>query len=211
MIIKTIPLGNLGANFYLIKDEETNDIFAIDPGAEADVAVNAINELNGNLRYIILTHAHVDHICALDEVKKCFDVPVVIHEMEASALNDTSVNLCFLLGEKCPVTCADIAVKDAQTLPFGSSQIEFIHTPGHTKGSMCILYSDVLFSGDTLFSGSIGRTDFPGGSSLISFTSSNFASCFLIWSRICSSPVTTTVIRENLLSSVTPTVKLSML
>ncbi len=164
MIIKTIPLGSLGANFYIIKDEETGDIFIIDPGAEADVAINAINELNGNLRYIILTHAHVDHICALDEVKKCFDVPVVIHQNDASALNDASVNLCFLLGEKTPSICADIVVKDADTLPFGSSKLKFIHTPGHTKGSMCILYSDALFSGDTLFSGSIGRTDFPGGS-----------------------------------------------
>ena len=163
MTVKTLPLGNLGANFYIVKDELTNDIFVVDPGDEAAYAIEKIEELQGNLRYIILTHAHADHIGALDDIKTAFGSQVVIHEYEAMGLNNPNINLSLFIGSDSPVTKADICVKDGDTLPFGKSEIKFIHTPGHTVGSMCILYNDSLFSGDTLFELSIGRTDFPGG------------------------------------------------
>ena len=164
MKIKIAPLGNMAANFYAVTDEETNEMFVIDPGDRSDIALDVIKSTGAKLRYIILTHAHADHIGALDDVKKYYDVPVVIHEDEAQALQNGSLNLCPLLGFDIPKTRADICVRHGDTLTFGNGEIKFIHTPGHTKGSMCILANNYVFSGDTLFHLSIGRTDFPGGS-----------------------------------------------
>lgn len=164
MKIKSAPLGSMGANFYAVIDEKTNEMFVIDPGDRSDIAIDIIKSTGASLKYIILTHAHADHIGALDDIKRVFDAPVVIHESEAPALQNGSLNLCPLLGFNIPKTKADICVRHKDTLPFGKDSISFIHTPGHTKGSMCILADCNLFSGDTIFELSIGRTDFPGGS-----------------------------------------------
>lgn len=164
MDIKIAPLGNMGANFYLVHDKETNEIFIVDPGDEAPVAKELIKETGGELKYIILTHAHTDHIGALDALREEFDAPVVICKEEKDALNDGSKNLCSVFGMPSPKTQADISVCDNDTLPFGKNEIKFLHTPGHTKGSMCIHIDNVLISGDTIFNLSIGRCDFPGGS-----------------------------------------------
>ncbi len=164
MKIKYAPLGQLGANFYMVTDESTNEMFVVDPGDCADIVKELINNADATLKYIILTHAHTDHIGALDEVKKAFDVPIVIHRDDADGLNDGDLNLCPAFGEKSPSSKADICVTDGDTLSVGKSTIRFLHTPGHTPGSMCILFDDKLISGDTIFYNSIGRTDFPGGS-----------------------------------------------
>ena len=164
MKIKTSPLGNMGANFYMVTCEETNELFVVDPGACADIAIDLIKDSGAQLKYIILTHAHADHIGALDSVKAVYDVPVVICSEENDALNNDTYNLCSMFGMHSPKTTADICVSDGDTLPFGNGEIRFLHTPGHTKGSMCIHFENCLISGDTLFYGSIGRTDFPGGS-----------------------------------------------
>ncbi len=164
MKIKYAPLGQLGANFYMVTDEATNEMFVVDPGDCADIIIELINNTDATLKYIILTHAHTDHIGALDEVKKAFDVPIVIHREEADRLNDGDSNLCPVFAQKSPSAKADICVADGDTLNVGKSIIRFLHTPGHTPGSMCILFDDKLISGDTIFYSSVGRTDFPGGS-----------------------------------------------
>lgn len=164
MKIKSAPLGQLGANFYMVIDEDTNEMFVVDPGDCATIIKELIYETGAKLKYIILTHAHVDHICALDELKKDFDVPVVIHKDESDRLNDDSSTLCPAFNMQSPATKADICVNDGDTLSIGKNTIKFIHTPGHTPGSMCILFDDKLISGDTIFYTSIGRTDFQGGS-----------------------------------------------
>ena len=160
MDVSFLSLGQLGANTYFVKSN--SDIFIVDPGASAQKIISAIDNLN--LRYIFLTHAHVDHIGAIDDLKKQYDAPVVIHKSDAQALNNGSLNLCNLFGENSPVTKADIIVNDGDTLPFSGKELRIIHTPGHTAGSMCIYTDGLLFSGDTIFLSSIGRTDFPGGS-----------------------------------------------
>ncbi len=164
MKIQSAPLGSMSANFYLVTDEDAGELFVIDPGDCPDIAISLINSSNATLKYMVLTHAHVDHIGALDELKKLYDVPVVICREDAPALNDGNLNLCTAFGMASPRQKADILVKDGDFLPFGKNQIKFIHTPGHTKGSMCIKYENVLFSGDTIFNLSVGRCDFPGGS-----------------------------------------------
>ena len=162
MQIKTAPLGDMGANFYAV--EENGEIFVVDPGDEPEIAAEIIKDMQGSLKYIILTHAHFDHISGLDGLKKMFDVPVVMMSSEADALNDDSLNLSSAVGLKSPETSCDIKVNQDDTLPFGDSILHFIHTPGHTKGSMCVSFKDALFTGDTIFRLSVGRCDFPGGS-----------------------------------------------
>ena len=150
MNIKYAPLGQLGANFYMVTDEETNEMFVVDPGDCADVIKELINETGATLKYIILTHAHTDHIGALDDIKKEYNVPIVIHKDEADRLNDGNLTLSPFFKKKSPSAKADICVNDGDTLNVGNSIIRFIHTPGHTPGGMCILFDDKLISGDEL-------------------------------------------------------------
>lgn len=163
MKIHCMSLGSFEANCYTVTDEEYKKAFIIDPGAESEKITEYIASTGCKPEYIIITHAHADHIGALDEIKRKFDAKVVIHKKDAAPLNNDVWNLCKNFGFPSPQTKVDIAVNDGDCLPFGKSKIKFIHTPGHTKGSMCILYENVLFSGDTLFRQSIGRTDFIGG------------------------------------------------
>lgn len=165
MTIKAAPLGAFAANFYLVTDEKTNEAFAVDPGAQPEIAAQLIRESKANLRYIFITHAHADHIGALDSIKSEFGAMVVTGKYDAAALNDDALNLCQSFGISSPQTRADILAEDGDKLPFGSGEIKIIHTPGHTRGSICILTEEFLISGDTLFEMSVGRTDFPGGSS----------------------------------------------
>ena len=164
MIIKTAPLGNLSANFYLIADEKSKEMIAVDPGDMPELAIDLTKKVDAKLKYIVLTHAHADHIGALDALKKEFGALVVIHKEDSKALNDSFLNLSDILNTVSPDTKADILVSDGDTLSLGDKTVKFIHTPGHTRGSMCMLADNCLFSGDTIFFASIGRTDFPGGS-----------------------------------------------
>lgn len=164
MKIKYMPLGQLGANFYMLIEENSNEMVVVDPGACADIILDLIKESGAKLKYIVLTHAHADHIGALDTLKAHYDVPVVLHKDDADCLNDDSYTLCSMFYESVPKTKADICVSDGDVIKIGNEEIKFIHTPGHTKGSICILFGDSLISGDTIFRLSIGRTDFPGGS-----------------------------------------------
>ena len=163
MKIQTAPLGDMGANFYLVKDDSESELFVVDPGGDYEIASELIKSANAKLKYIILTHAHADHIGALDKLKKEFNASVVVGKDDSVALNDSMLSLCALFRMHAPTTKADIEVSDGDELPFGNSKIKIIHTPGHTKGSICIQFDDSLISGDTIFYSSIGRTDFPGG------------------------------------------------
>ncbi len=162
MIIKKIEPGYGCSNTYIIFDEKTMDGVMIDPGGMGE---KLIRESAGiNIKYIILTHAHFDHIGALEFVAEKTGAPVVIHEKETESLTDTRYNLCTFAGVKENRRGADMTVKEGDKLTVGDIEFKFLHTPGHTRGGMCIFAGDKdLITGDTLFCGTVGRTDFDGG------------------------------------------------
>lgn len=155
--------GPLRVNTYLVFDE-TKEAFLVDPGSYLKQISNKIVEKELDLKYIVLTHGHGDHIGGIDLFKADFpDVKVVALEAEKETLNDpVKNNSAVILGGQLSMD-ADIYVQAGETLKVGDMELKLIATPGHTPGSMSILLEDVVFCGDTLFKGSIGRSDFPGG------------------------------------------------
>ena len=146
------------ANTYLITSG--NESAIVDPGELPDEIVNS----EVKIKYILLTHDHFDHIASVKEIKDIYpDAEIIIHKNDADGLFDQSHNLSKMMGMTIPPTKADIIVSDGDTIKLGDTDIKVIHTPGHTDGSVCYFADDVIFSGDTLFFRSIGRTDFPSG------------------------------------------------
>ena len=163
MIIDRLTLGNLQTNCYILADEQTKECAVFDPAADADRIIAAIEKRNLKVKYIILTHVHIDHVLALDELKDATNAKIVANTAEAELLNDNRGTLAELFSTVPPRSKVDITVADGDVLYLGKSEMKFIHTPGHTIGGMCILCDGLLISGDTLFASSVGRTDFPGG------------------------------------------------
>lgn len=166
MYINKLSVGMLQTNCYVIADENTKSAAVIDPGGDADKILSEVNMYGFKVEYIIITHSHCDHIGALDELKDKTGAKVIISSVDGATLNNSEYTLSSMLGQKAPVSKADITVSDNDTLAVAGQTAKFIMTPGHTPGSMCIYFESekILFSGDTLFYESIGRTDFPGGS-----------------------------------------------
>lgn len=163
--IKTFDLGMVAANCYIVKDTVSGDALLVDPGSYNSRLENLIKEAGiEKLRYILLTHGHFDHIMGVKRTKSTFGGKVVIHLSDLLCTTDSNLSLASAFGFESEPFGADILVKDGDKLPFGEGEIEVIHTPGHTTGSVCYKLGDVLFTGDTLFRMTVGRTDFPGGS-----------------------------------------------
>lgn len=156
--------GPLQVNTYFAYDEETNKGFIVDPGGYDSRITDEINAANVELEYIILTHGHGDHIGGVEQFKVDFPkAKVVAHELEREMLQDARINSSMEIFMR-PITIeADKYVRDKESLNVGNMELTFLHTPGHTKGGMCISVDNVIFSGDTIFRYSIGRTDFYGG------------------------------------------------
>jgi len=153
------------ANCYVLKDEASGEAIIVDPGAynrrfEAMLRQEGITDL----KYILLTHGHFDHIGGVQSLKHYFGGDVVIHGQDALCLSDGDASLASAFGFEQNDVTADRVVDDGDELSLGDYKIKVIHTPGHTKGSVCYVVSDIIFSGDTLFRDTVGRTDFPGGS-----------------------------------------------
>jgi len=161
----TQPLGPFQANTYVLSTEQGEGI-VIDPGMEPQPLLEYIRTLD--IKAILLTHAHLDHIGGLEQVRELTQAPVYIHDLEAEWLYtpelNGSANMPFLGG---PIRCRprDKGLKDGEVLHLAGLTLQVIHTPGHSPGSVSFYLKDegILISGDTLFAGSIGRTDFPGG------------------------------------------------
>ncbi len=160
MKIERLVLGMLYTNCYIVYDEHSKEAVIVDPADSYQKIMDKILELGLQVKYIILTHAHSDHIGALDQLAGATGALVCIGADDAIALGDGELNLCNYLGNSSPESKADIIINDEDSLKLAQNTIRFIATPGHTKGSISIVVDDAVISGDTLFFESIGRTDF---------------------------------------------------
>lgn len=162
MKIFNLPSGPLAVNTYLVEDETTKKGFIVDPGGYNPQLTQKIAQDGIDIEYIILTHGHGDHIGGVEQHKA--ELPhakVVANAVEVPMLGDSLINMSMSMGKPIVVT-PDVTVNDGDTLTVGTMELKFFHTPGHSPGGMCIATGNVVFSGDTLFCASIGRTDFMG-------------------------------------------------
>lgn len=164
MILKHFIAGPFEANNYLIIDEITRKAVLIDASGSFEKVKQALDEHHAKLEKVLLTHGHIDHIAGCYEIKSKLGVKVFINEADMFLVKNVKQQLQMfgLPPEKEPEI--DGYIKGGETIEVGNLKITAIHTEGHSKGGMCFLVEDKLFSGDTLFLGSVGRTDLPGGS-----------------------------------------------
>ena len=151
-------------NVYIVVSK--NEAIVIDPGGEPDKIIDKLNELNTNLKYIVLTHCHSDHIAAVTDLQKVKGGEVLISEEDGKAVNNPIRNLAPFMGSKLEKIKVDRFLSEGNKIELGGEEFKIIETPGHTKGGICI-YSEkqkILFSGDTIFKGTYGRTDLPSSS-----------------------------------------------
>jgi hydroxyacylglutathione hydrolase len=164
LILKALIVGPLETNCYILGDEKSKEATVIDPGGDFEEIEKQLNELNLKIKYIVLTHGHFDHTGALAQLKKATGAEVLIHAEDASMLSPTGQAQPFFMESGKDPCAADGTLKEGDKIQFGENTLEVLHTPGHTPGGISLLIDKMIFVGDTLFCGSIGRTDLPGGS-----------------------------------------------
>lgn len=164
LILKKFTLGPIEDNNYLLIDKATKEAVLIDCTEKSKDIENALKEYGAELKYILLTHGHFDHVLGANIFREKYNCQVLIHE-EDKVMLDTMKEFArnFNVGEV-EIQKVDGFVSDGDIIKFGEHEIKVIHTPGHTKGGACYLIDDKIFTGDTLFYESVGRTDLPGGS-----------------------------------------------
>ena len=162
-MIESIVTPGMGVNCYLVSCDKTGKAILVDPGAGSKMISNWLKEKNKDVQYIVLTHGHWDHLGAVEDLRRELGVKVAIHKDDAAMLTDPKLNLSYYSGRNMALSPAEILLEDNQILKIGEMEVKVLHTPGHTPGGICLLTKDGLLSGDTLFSTSIGRTDFPNG------------------------------------------------
>ena len=164
--VEQLVLGPVSTNCYFALNQETKELLIIDPADQPERIFQKVAQMEGTPVAVLLTHGHFDHISAAEAVRDRYDIPVYACPLETEMLWEPSVNMTQYYGR--PVSMkADKMPSDLEVFEVAGFKVQMIFTPGHTKGSCCYYFKDedVLFSGDTLFHGSVGRTDFPGGSS----------------------------------------------
>ncbi len=163
MIIKRVEVGPFASNCYIVGSESTKEGMIIDPGDDARQILENINQLGLDIKLIVLTHGHVDHIGALKEVKEATGAEVCVHSGDSGFLQERPMSTVF--GTSYPsLPAPDRLLQGGDSIDVGDLHFLVLHTPGHTPGGVSLLGHGVVFTGDTLFNYGIGRTDFPGGS-----------------------------------------------
>jgi glyoxylase-like metal-dependent hydrolase (beta-lactamase superfamily II) len=162
MKVLTLTVGSMMENCYLVYEKK--QAVVIDPGADAGDILDALKKNDLKVTHILLTHGHYDHIGAVQELKDITGAKICIHQDDAEMLKSARLNLSMTMGSPAVTYNPDIFLYDGQIIETGGMSIRVIHTPGHTPGGVCFEIGENLFTGDTLFNRSVGRTDFPGGS-----------------------------------------------
>lgn len=162
--IEHLVLGQVETNCYLAMNEETKALLIVDPADQAEEVIRRIEDMGGHPAAVLLTHGHFDHIGAAKKLRETYGISVYGMEDEAEIMASQQLNLAKYFGCSTELT-ADVLLKDGQELELAGFSIQVLHTPGHTKGGACyyLKEEEVLFSGDTLFRESVGRSDFPTG------------------------------------------------
>jgi hydroxyacylglutathione hydrolase len=163
MLIKQIQVGQFAVFAYMVGSQKTGDALVIDPAGDMDTLLDEAARNGLKIKYIVNTHSHVDHIMGNKRMKEITNGEIVIHEAEATALIAQSPQTMRMFGAEASPP-ADRTVKDGDTIVVGEIELTVIHTPGHSPGSMCLYTDGLVFTGDTLFVGGVGRTDLGGGS-----------------------------------------------
>src|SRR4030042_4219269 len=163
MVIKKLAVGPLESNCFIIADENTKEVLVIDPGDEPDRILDLINENDYNVKYLVCTHAHFDHVGAVPDLKKETGAKLVIHRDDLELYKSTKDQAAILGYELDPLPEPDMFVSEGDKIEVGDLRFEILHTPGHSPGGICLYGEGILITGDTLFAGSVGRTDLYGG------------------------------------------------
>lgn len=165
MKIEQYCVGQVSTNCYFAINDETKEMLVIDPGDSARMLTEKIRQEGWKPQAVLLTHGHFDHAMAAEELAENFGIKIYAHEAEKNTLEQPRMNVSAMIGHKDSYH-ADVYVKDGEVLKLAGLELKVLHTPGHTEGGCCYYLEkeQVLFSGDTLFCQSVGRTDFPGGS-----------------------------------------------
>lgn len=163
MIIEKMTVSPILENCYIIGDEVTKDGIIIDPGDEADRILRKVASLGLHIDKIVNTHAHVDHVCAVQAVKEALGARFYLHPAEAMHLPRLVESAAMFGIANARIPVVDFELKDGDVIGFGSYQMKVVNTPGHTPGHCILIVGEDVFCGDLIFAGSVGRTDFPGG------------------------------------------------
>lgn len=161
MVVKQFEVGNFSVFSYLIGDEQAKEGLFIDPADDCDMLLKEAKSYGLSIKYIVNTHSHIDHVMGNKEMAGRTGAKIIIHEADAKGLLDPPDYLLEMFSAE-PSPPADLTVKDGDVIQVGSIGMQVIHTPGHSPGGMCLYMDGMVFTGDTLFVGAIGRTDFPG-------------------------------------------------
>jgi hydroxyacylglutathione hydrolase len=166
MIHRILPVGPLQCNCSILGDEQTHEAMVIDPGDQIDDILKILAEEKLTVKQIVITHAHIDHVGGAMKLKKATGAPILMNQSDYALLKMLPLQAAWVGMRPPGAVEIDEPVGDSRVLQIGSIPVNVIHTPGHTEGSICLFLPDEkkLIAGDTLFAGSIGRTDLPGGS-----------------------------------------------
>jgi len=162
MIVKQFEVGSFSVFSYLVGDEQSGECLYIDPSSQCDMLVKQAESLELTVKYIVNTHCHIDHVMGNGEMIRKTGAKVILHEADVDGMEERDPNILAMFRAQNPPP-PDILVRDGDLIKVGDVGLNVIHTPGHTPGGMCLYVEGMVFTGDSLFVGAIGRTDLPGG------------------------------------------------